>query len=44
VSVDTANKLVTLQAPNGKNAILAVNDPYNLNSIKPGDPFVAHFT
>jgi len=44
VSVDTANKLVTLQGPNGKNVTLTVNNPYNLNSIKSGDRFVAHFT
>ncbi len=43
VSVDRANKLVTLVGPRGKQLTLHVNNPYNLAAAKPGEPFVARF-
>src|SRR5260370_24572943 len=36
VAVDSANKLVTLQGPSGKDVTLAVNNPYNLRALKAG--------
>jgi hypothetical protein len=44
VAVDPANKTVTLQGPSGKDVILTVNNPYNLQSLKAGDRYVARFT
>src|SRR5208337_2295094 len=44
VAVDTASKQVTLEGPNGKDLTLAVNNPYNLESLKAGDRYVAQFT
>ena len=44
VSVDQANKQVTLEGPNGKDVTLTVNNPYNLQSLKAGDRYVAQFT
>jgi hypothetical protein len=43
VSVDRANKLVTLVGPRGKQVTLHVNNPYNLAAAKPGEAFVARF-
>jgi hypothetical protein len=43
VSVDRANKLVTLVGPRGKQVTLHVNNPYNLEAAKPGEPFIARF-
>jgi hypothetical protein len=43
-SVDSANRLVTLQGPNGKSLTLTVINPYNLESVRAGDPFVVQFT
>jgi hypothetical protein len=43
LSVDRANKLVTLESSNGKKVTLKVQNPYNLEAAKPGDPFVARF-
>src|SRR5689334_6181679 len=42
-SVDQRDKLVTLQAVNGKQVILHVYNPYNLAAAKPGEPFAARF-
>jgi len=44
VSVDQASKQVTLEGPNGKDITLTVNNPYNLQSLKAGDRYVAQFT
>lgn len=44
VAVDPASKQVTLQGPNGKDVTLTVNNPYNLQSLKAGDRYVAQFT
>jgi len=44
VSVDQASKQVTLEGPNGKDITLTVNNPYNLQSLKAGDRYVAKFT
>jgi len=44
VSVDTADKLVTLEGPGGKTVTLTIVNPDNLAAIKPGDRFVARFT
>jgi Cu/Ag efflux protein CusF len=44
VSVDSASKQVTLQGPGGKTVTLTVNNPYNLQSLKVGDRYVAQFT
>jgi len=44
VAVDPAGKLVTLQGPSGKNVTLTVSNPYNLESLKAGDHYVAQFT
>jgi hypothetical protein len=44
VSVDQASKQVTLEGPNGKDVTLTVNNPYNLQSLKAGDRYVAQFT
>lgn len=43
VAVDTAGKQVTLEGPGGKDLTLAVNNPYNLQSLKAGDRYVAQF-
>jgi hypothetical protein len=44
VSVDQTSKQVTLEGPNGKDVTLTVNNPYNLQSLKAGDRYVAQFT
>src|SRR5208282_1430044 len=44
VAVDAADKTVTLQGPGGKDITLKVNNPYNLQSLKAGDRYVAQFT
>jgi Cu/Ag efflux protein CusF len=44
IAVDTASKQVTLEGPNGKDITLTVNNPYNLQSLKAGDRYVAQFT
>ena len=44
ISVDQASKQVTLEGPNGKDITLTVNNPYNLQSLKAGDRYVAQFT
>jgi Cu/Ag efflux protein CusF len=44
VAVDSTSKQVTLQGPNGKTLTLTVNNPYNLQSLKAGDRYVAQFT
>ena len=44
VSVDQANKQVTLEGPRGKDITLTVNNQYNLQSLKAGDRYVAQFT
>ena len=44
VAVDPASKQVTLQGPGGKTVALTVNNPYNLQSLKAGDRYVAQFT
>jgi hypothetical protein len=44
VSVDSASKQVTLEGPGGKDITLTVNNPYNLQSLKAGDRYVARFT
>ena len=44
VSVDQASKQVTLEGPNGKDVTLTVKNPYNLQSLKAGDRYVAQFT
>lgn len=44
VSVDAANKQVTLEGSNGKDVTLTVNNPYNFQSLKAGDRYVAQFT
>jgi hypothetical protein len=44
VAVDPASKQVTLQGPGGKTLTLTVNNPYNLQSMKAGDRYVAQFT
>ncbi|MGC2494796.1 MAG: hypothetical protein WA410_18315 [Candidatus Binatus sp.] len=44
VSVDQANKQVTLEGPRGKDVTLTVNNLYNLQSLKAGDRYVARFT
>jgi hypothetical protein len=43
VSVDQENKLVTLQAADGKQVILHVFNQYSLAAAKPGEPFIARF-
>lgn len=44
VAVDSASKQVTLQGPGGKTVTLTVNNPYNLQSLKAGDRYIAQFT
>jgi hypothetical protein len=44
VAVDTATKQVTLEGPGGKDITLTINNPYNLQSLKAGDRYVAQFT
>jgi len=44
VSVNRASKEVTLEGPGGKDITLTVNNPYNLQSLKAGDRYVAQFT
>jgi len=44
VGVDATSKQVTLEGPNGKDLTLTVNNPYNLQSLKAGDRYVAQFT
>jgi hypothetical protein len=43
VSVDQTNKLVTLQAADGKQVILHVFNQDSLGAAKPGEPFTARF-
>jgi hypothetical protein len=43
-SVDRDKRTVTLQVPSGKQITLTVQNPYNLESAKAGDRFVAQFT
>jgi hypothetical protein len=43
VAVDRAKKIVTVEAPNGKEIPLHVHNPYNLKHAKVGDRFVAKF-
>ena len=43
VAVNRAQKLVTLEGPQGKLVTLHVYNPYNLAAAKPGVPFVAKF-
>jgi hypothetical protein len=43
VSVDQENKLVALQAADGKQVMLHVFDQYSLAAAKPGEPFIARF-
>lgn len=43
VDVDKARKLVTLEGPGGRKVTLEVQNPYNLQAAKVGDPVVAHF-
>jgi hypothetical protein len=43
VSVDQENKLVTLQATDGKQVILHVFNPSSLAAAKPGERFIARF-
>ncbi len=42
-SVDKANKLVTLEGPGGRQVTLHVENPYNLQAAKVGEPVVARF-
>jgi hypothetical protein len=44
VAVDSANKQVTLEGPGGKDVTLTASNPYNLQSLKAGDRYVAQFT
>jgi len=44
VAVDPASKQVTFQGPSGKTVTLTINNPYNLQSLKAGDRYVAQFT
>jgi hypothetical protein len=41
--VNKARKQVTLQLPQGQQVTLDVQNPYNLNSAKVGEPFVARY-
>jgi hypothetical protein len=43
VAVDRAKKIVTVEAPNGKEIPLHVHNPYYLKHAKVGDHFVAKF-
>ncbi|HUO05994.1 MAG TPA: hypothetical protein VMU16_12425 [Candidatus Binataceae bacterium] len=43
VSVDREKKTVKLEGPEGKTVTLNVDNPYNLESMKAGDRFVAQF-
>jgi hypothetical protein len=43
VKVNKVKKLVTLAGADGREVTLQVTNPYNLNSAKVGDPFVARF-
>ena len=43
VAVNKAKKLVTLEGPGGGKVTLEVQNPYNLQAAKVGDPVVAHF-
>jgi len=42
-SVNKAKKLVTLEGPEGRKVTLRVENPYNLNAAKVGEPFVARY-
>lgn len=44
VAVDSAKTQVTLEGPGGKDVTLTVKNPYNLQSLKAGDRYVAQFT
>jgi hypothetical protein len=41
--VDKANKQVVLEGPEGRKVTLKVNNPYNLNAAKVGEPVVTRF-
>jgi len=43
VAVDKAKKVVIVEDPGGRKAALNVQNPYNLEAAKVGDPVVAHF-
>lgn len=43
VSVDRAKKLVTLEGPRGRRVTLKVENPYNLQAAKVGEPVVGRF-
>jgi len=43
VAVDKAEKLVVLEGPGGRKVTLKVENPYNLEAAKVGEPIVAHF-
>jgi hypothetical protein len=43
VRVDKARRMVTLEGPQGRKINLKVDNPYNLNAAKVGDPVVAHY-
>lgn len=43
VGVDRSKKLVTIAGPEGHKVQLKIENPYNLNAAKVGDPVTAHF-
>ena len=43
VAVNKADKLVTLEGPEGRKVTLKVENPYNLNAAKVGAPVVSRF-
>ena len=43
VKVDKAMKEVTLELPEGRRVTIVVQNPYNLEAAKVGEPFVAHY-
>lgn len=42
-AVDKANKLVTLEGPKGRKVTLKVENPYNLEAAKVGEPVVVRY-
>jgi len=44
IAIDSASKQVTLEGPSGKTVTLTINNPYNLQSLKAGDRYLAQFT
>jgi Cu/Ag efflux protein CusF len=44
IAIDSASKQVTLQGSSGKTVTLTVNNPYNLQSLRAGDRYLARFT